>query len=183
MTSAPPNPTRRITSNDEKGNSYFTKTIPESLPITMDLGGALARLAYTTERPPTQTTKNKDLNEYEKSITHEPPPLVRSDGGTNIWFVDTPPQGESPVHRTISVDIVVHILGELELTLTSFNGNVDGECEKRIIKPGDVTIQRATLHKWRNPSKTQWARMLAVMNEAQPVVVNEGGTTLKTEFL
>ncbi|KAB8356314.1 hypothetical protein FH972_023898 [Carpinus fangiana] len=57
--------------------------------------------------------------------------------------------------------------GTIELTLS--NG------EQRIIKPGDITIQRSTLHKWRNPSTTEWSRMIVVMTECQPVVTKNGG--------
>jgi len=41
--------------------------------------------------------------------------------------------------------------------------------ETRLLKRGDITVQRATNHAWRNPSQTTWARMLYVLQEAQPL--------------
>ena len=55
--------------------------------------------------------------------------------------------------------------GELELTLNSG--------EKRIVKKGEIVIQRACMHKWRNMSKTEPARMAAIAIGAVGAV--EGG--------
>jgi quercetin dioxygenase-like cupin family protein len=55
--------------------------------------------------------------------------------------------------------------GELELTL-------DGG-EKRVIKMGDVVVQRAVMHKWKNLSRTEGARYVAVLLGTEGAV--EGG--------
>lgn len=52
--------------------------------------------------------------------------------------------------------------------------------ETLLDKPGDSVIQRGTAHAWRNPSATEWARFLAVVVDAEPVVVD--GKTLENEF-
>ncbi|KAG2003849.1 hypothetical protein GB937_009341 [Aspergillus fischeri] len=166
-----PNPKRYITENDDEGNSSFSNTLNESLPVVNDLGGALARLGYTTDRPPVVLTNGNDLELYETSLK-EIPPLVTQGGGASVWYIDTPPDSESPMHRTVSLDFVIQIAGEIELILSSG--------ETRLIKPGDLTIQRSTLHKWRNPSKTQWSRMVGVMSECQPVVTKN--KTLGEDF-
>ncbi|GFF43437.1 hypothetical protein IFM61606_07864 [Aspergillus udagawae] len=166
-----PNPRRYITDNDGEGNSFFSNTLNESLSVVKDLGGALTRLGYTTDKPPVVLTNGTDLKLYEASL-NELHPLVTQGGGANVWYIDTPPDSESPMHRTVSLDFVIQIAGEIELTLSSG--------ETRIIKPGDLTIQRSTLHKWRNPSKTQWSRMVGVMSECQPVVTKNGA--LGAEF-
>lgn len=44
--------------------------------------------------------------------------------------------------------------GEMELTM-------DGG-ERRVVKKGDVVVQRAVMHAWRNLSKTEPARMAVV---------------------
>ncbi|KAG2413153.1 hypothetical protein HFD88_002342 [Aspergillus terreus] len=166
-----PNPKRYITDNDENGDSFFSETVNETLPVVNDLGGTLMRLGYTTDRPPVVLTNGTDVGRYATSL-NKLPPLVTPGGGANVWFVDTPPDSESPLHRTVSLDFVIQVVGEIELTLSSG--------ETRIIKPGDLTVQRSTLHKWRNPSKTQWSRMVGVMSQCQPVVTKNG--TLGTEF-
>lgn len=79
----------------------------------------------------------------------------------------------SPMHRTTSLDYGVVIEGEVELVL-------DGG-EKRILKRGDICVQRATAHAWRNCSETEWARMLYVLTEAKPVI-GEDGKELKEDL-
>jgi quercetin dioxygenase-like cupin family protein len=40
------------------------------------------------------------------------------------------------------------------------------------MRRGDVAIQRATIHAWSNPSPTKWARVLFVLQDCQPLMVN-----------
>jgi len=44
--------------------------------------------------------------------------------------------------------------------------------EKRIMRPGDVSVNRAAMHKWRNISTEKPARMLYFMLDVKPVIVN-----------
>ena len=69
------------------------------------------------------------------------------------------------MHRTVSLDYGVVLEGEVELVLDSG--------ETRIMKRGDVAIQRGTNHAWRNTSSTQWARMMYVLQESKPVQLGE----------
>jgi quercetin dioxygenase-like cupin family protein len=43
--------------------------------------------------------------------------------------------------------------------------------EMRVLKTGDVVIQRGTMHQWRNTSETEVARMVAVLLPAEEVKV------------
>ena len=166
-----PNPNRYITDNDANGESFFFTALPPALPVATDLGGALMRLGYIEAQPPALLTNDTDLKAYENALQNLPP-LVPAGGGPAVWYIDTPPNSSSPLHRTVSLDIVIQLEGEIELTLSTG--------EKRILKPGDLTIQRSTLHQWSNPSKTKWTRMVGVMSECQPVVV--GNQTLGAVF-
>ena len=40
---------------------------------------------------------------------------------------------------------------------------------KTLMRLGDVAVQRATLHSWKNPSKDMWARMVFILQAAQPI--------------
>lgn len=100
-----PNPNRYITDNDDDGQSFFSTKIPAEISAGNDLSGALQRLAYTTEQPPVQLTKDTDLKANEDALKSKPP-LVKSGGGAKIWYIDVPPGGESPMHRTVSRDVV-----------------------------------------------------------------------------
>ena len=167
-----PNPSRHITDNDTDGKSFFSKAVPMSVPVVRDLGGALQRLAYIAPKGPGVLTHQADLKTYMENLK-EVPPLVPSGGSAIVWYIDTPPDSASPMHRTVSLDLVIQIEGEIELSLESG--------EVRTMQPGDLTIQRSTLHAWRNKSKTKWSRMVGIMAECQPVQIGE--KTLGTEFL
>lgn len=68
------------------------------------------------------------------------------------------------MHRTVSLDYGVVMIGEVELEL-------DGG-EKRIMKAGDICVQRGTNHRWNNTSKTEWARMMYVLQPAVPIEID-----------
>jgi quercetin dioxygenase-like cupin family protein len=166
-----PNPQRHITDHDASGRSFFSPDFAPDLPVTKDLGGAQQRFAYLVPVAPGSLNEQQDLNDYQAAI-HDLPPLVPPKGRAAVWYIDMPPGSSSPMHRTVSLDIVVQIHGEVELTLESG--------ETRILKPGDTTIQRSTMHAWRNLSTTDWSRMVGIMAECQPV--QAGGRVLGTEF-
>ncbi|RDW56633.1 hypothetical protein BP5796_13098 [Coleophoma crateriformis] len=164
-------PNRYITATNNDGKSVFSSALPESLPVVRNINEALLRLCYVTDRPPVSLAGNIDITAYGKCLEN-PPELVPPGGGSVVWYIDTPPEGSSPMHRTISLDLVVLLEGEVELLL-------DGG-ETRLLRPGDLTLQRATMHAWRNPSKIKWTRMLGVMSECEPVEI--GGKKLRAEF-
>lgn len=167
----PPDPSCHITDTTSDAKATFAK-IPAPLKVVRDLGGALFRLGYVTSGPsPIEMSNSTDVAAYEQSLSN-PPELIPPGGGTVVWYIDTPPSGTAPMHRTTSVDFVILLQGELELIME------DGEV--RSLKPGDLVVQRATMHAWRNPSSVKWARMVAVMSESKPVVA--GGETLAAYF-
>jgi quercetin dioxygenase-like cupin family protein len=91
-------------------------------------------------------------------------PGVMIPGGTVLRMVDMPPGATSPMHRTVSLDYGVVLEGEVELILD--NG------ESRLMKRGDVSIQRSTIHAWKNVSREgRWARMLYFLQECQPLKI------------
>lgn len=166
----PASPNRYITTHNAEAKAVFA-AVPAPLQVVRDLDGTQLRLGYLNSRHPVSLADNKDVNSYAQALDN-PPALVPPGGGTVIWYIDVPPGSKSPLHRTTSIDFVIHVEGEIELQL-------DGG-ETRITKPGDITIQRATMHAWRNMSQTKWARMIGVIQECEPPVV--GGQTLETYF-
>lgn len=93
-------------------------------------------------------------------------------GGTVCRIVDFAPNNHAVVHRTQSLDYGVVLEGEIEMILE------DGD--PVIMKRGDVAVQRATMHGWRNPSETQWARLLFVLQDCQKLTV--AGKEMKEEL-
>lgn len=69
------------------------------------------------------------------------------------------------MHRTKSLDYGIVLEGQVDLVLDS------GETRK--MERGDVAVQRATMHQWRNSSEENWARMVFVLQDC--VVDDENG--------
>ena len=131
-------------------------------------------LMYTSSSQPARLPSDQsDVKEYESYLS-SPPGLTISNGAVGR-MVDYPPGYTSPMHRTQSLDLGIVIEGEIELLL-------DGG-ETRLLKRGDVAVQRGTNHAWRNatPEEGKWARMFYVLMDAQPVVL-EGGEKLGEEL-
>ncbi|CAK7207217.1 hypothetical protein SEUCBS139899_010026 [Sporothrix eucalyptigena] len=161
-------PKRFITGHNDKGESILVDdaVLGEDAPFyeLPNLGGVGFAQAYVTRGFPMDikgdaTSKDgADLGVYKDFLANAPG-LTVSDG-TVLRYVDMPPGSTSAMHRTVSVDYGILLEGEIELILDSG--------EKRIMTRGDVCIQRATMHAWRNCSDTEWGRMLYILQPCQP---------------
>ncbi|KAL1887190.1 hypothetical protein Sste5346_010365 [Sporothrix stenoceras] len=158
---------RFITTHDKSGLAVFSNAIEEPAPVRKVMGGDMEfSLMYTIEGFPVEMASDADMEIYRGYTVNAP--KITIPGGTVCRTVDFPPEYTSPMHRTPSCDFGVVIEGVIELQLDSG--------EKRILQKGDVAIQRGTNHAWHNTSKDRWARMLYVLQAAEPVVV--GGKSL-----
>lgn len=159
---------RFITTHDASGAAVFDTTLGESPPAKVIENGDKFILGYATNQTPVDF--GSDLATYGAYLSDLPGVMIP--GGTVLRFVDIRPGGVSPMHRTVSLDYGVVIEGEVELELDSG--------EKRLMRRGDCSVQRGTMHLWRNKSETQWARMMYVLQEAKPIVV--GGKELGEDY-
>lgn len=163
---------RFITTHDDStGKAVFDKSIPEDNERKLLPDGiATFALGYTTKTFPVELNDDQDIKHYNDYL-HNAPGLTLSNG-TVLRTVDMAPGALSPMHRTVSLDYGVVLEGEVELVLDSG--------ETRVMKRGDQAVQRGTMHAWRNLSKTEWARMMYVLQPALPVKV--GGKELVEEL-
>lgn len=161
-------PHRYITGHNSEAKTTFVEDIDPFLPWQEVPGtsGDRFSLAYATSHIPAQLDSNKDLQVYQDFLRDKPGIIVR--GGTVLRVVDIAPGNISPMHRTISLDYGVVLEGEVEAILDSG--------ETKYLERGDIVVQRATNHAWRNPHPTQWARMLYVLQEAEPPIFASGQT-------
>lgn len=146
---------RVVTGHNQTGKSVFkddqqfaTKEIPS--------GDAEFALIWTAPELPVNNNDETDGRLREAGLTLQ--------GGSVIRVVDMLPGGESPMHRTNSLDYGIVLSGQLELELD------DGV--KTLLGPSDIVVQRGTLHLWRNPSETETCRIVFVLTEATAAVVN-----------
>jgi quercetin dioxygenase-like cupin family protein len=165
-----PSLNRFITTHDEStGKAVFSSALPEQNP-TQIVPGAVFRQGYVTKKFPVQLNADEDLNTYQ-SFLKSPPGLV-SNNGTVLRIVDCPPTSTSPMHRTVSLDYGIVLVGEVDLVLDSG--------EVRTMRPGDMAIQRGTMHAWVNNHSSEWARIAFVLQPCEPVEV--GGKKLDEDY-
>ncbi|EAU30148.1 conserved hypothetical protein [Aspergillus terreus NIH2624] len=142
---------RYITTHDADGVTGFQDQVPDPLQWQQLANGARFALGYATNTIPVDLSENKDLDVYASYLKDLPG--VTIPGGTVLRVVDMNPGSISPMHRTVSLDYGVVLEGEVELVLDSG--------ATRLLKRGDIAVQRGTNHAWKNPSKTTWARMFS----------------------
>ncbi|KAF9568427.1 hypothetical protein CPC08DRAFT_813479 [Agrocybe pediades] len=160
-----PHVRRIVTSHDDSGNAIILSDsdLPsQAMEIVRD--GRSSAIWVTTDSVPTNDNNNQE--DGRKRIIEDMTnfKLVHPNG-TNLRSTELGPGAITPMHRTCSLDYNILVAGELVLI------NEDGT-EKHLKNPGDVVIQRGTMHAWRNPTN-EWARWITVLIAANPVVINE----------
>lgn len=164
-------PKRYITTHNDSGQAIFDSSVPNHAPFyELPKKDAAFAQCYVTTAFPVQLNDQADVKVYQEYLA-SPPGLVVSNG-TVLRYVDMPPGSLSPMHRTLSLDYGVVLEGEVELIL--------GSGETRLMKRGDICIQRATMHAWKNTSDKDWARMLYILQPTQPITA--GGEELKEDY-
>ena len=162
---------RFITTHKDDGSSVFSTAIPSDLeiqPISPDLEFSLP---YTTSTAPVDMGGDADIDAYRSHLEGTKPGIVNK-GGSILRCCNFAPGLTTAMHRTVSLDYGIVIAGEVECVLDSG--------ESRLMKVGDVTIQRGTNHAWRVPSTEHWARMIFILQEAKPLEI--GGQKLKEDY-
>lgn len=154
-----PIPKRFITKHNDDGNAIFDTRLNDDLPETV-LSTHVFYLGYITQGFPVDLEDNTDIETYGNYINNSPGLSVP--GGSVLRIVDFPP-GRSAMHRTLSIDYGGVTVGEMELVLDSG--------ESRVMKRGDVAVQRGTKHQWVNRDEENWARMVFVLQESKQLAV------------
>ena len=166
-----PGVTHHITGHDAATGKAVIHSTSEGT-WTSFLGNSFAMsVVYTTSEFPVSLNDDKDIVKHDEVISSKKLGLVNSNG-TVCRLVDFKPESDPMMHRTQSLDYGVVLEGSIELVLDSG--------EVKLLQRGDVAVQRATMHGWRNPSKTEWARMLFVLQDCQELVV--GGKPLREDL-
>lgn len=168
-----PPPRRYISTHTADGCSVFHTELPPELPHQVIREDLEFYLAYTTSTFPIDVENDVDIKRYRAFLEGEKPGLINK-GGSVLRVTDFGPGSrlEPPMHRTISVDYGIVTAGEIESVMDSG--------ERRLLKVGDIMIQRETNHAWHNPSPDKWARVTFVLSEARPITI--GGVDLAEDY-
>ena len=165
---------RLITDHNSEGKAVFNTTIDEAqqwqVVATGEKKEANFALNYTTSQFPVSFTENKDIENYKTYLDNKPGLSIP--GGSVVRVVDMGPGLTSPMHRTVSLDYGVVLEGEVYLVLDSG--------EEKLMRRGDISVQRGTNHAWRNASNMSWARMMYVLLESEPLEI--GGKQLDEDL-
>lgn len=163
MSSSPPPPIRCfITTHDADGKAIFAKDVSTEVNVK-SLGPVQAADLYATTSMPA----SNDPSSLNSSLSAASAPRMVDPSGTKFKIIEFPPGAEASMHRTVTLDYLIIISGEIEVELDSG--------EKQTLRSGDTLVQRGTSHKWKNHG-TDWVRMAGVVVDAEKVEV--GGKTL-----
>ncbi|KAI0788464.1 hypothetical protein C8Q75DRAFT_807677 [Abortiporus biennis] len=146
---------RLVTTHDATGKAILKSDDFLNGQVTDQ--GLEAAPIWVTESVPSKDN-NLDVDGAERPTPGEFG--IISPNGTNCMFTDLAPGQTTYWHRTSSVDHNILIHGKLALMLE------DG-IETLLENPGDVVIQRGTMHAWRNPGE-RWTRWVTVLVDAEP---------------
>ncbi|CCC06309.1 hypothetical protein SMACR_00524 [Sordaria macrospora] len=145
---------RHITGLNEQGDSVFLHSDHGDHHRFMVQNQAISNLLYSTQETPVDLNNNVDIQKAkEKEV---------------LRMIDFGPGVESPLHRAMTIDYGIIVEGVFELILDSG--------EKRIMRQGDVSVQRATAHKWVNVTGngTLPGRVMWVLLDCKEVVDAKG---------
>ena len=166
-----PGLTTYLTGHDEKTGKAIVQSKRPGKWSSYDDKLMGFNVIYTTSEFPASLNSDADITKHDELTASRKLGLVNP-SGTVCRIVDFAPEFDCMMHRTQSLDYGVVLEGSIELLLDS------GETE--VMHRGDVAVQRATMHAWRNPSKTSWTRMLFVLQDCQKLII--GGKGLKEDL-
>ncbi|KAH9950386.1 hypothetical protein B0H21DRAFT_532974 [Amylocystis lapponica] len=162
-----PNVLRVVTGHTSTGAAVVTSQ--HRIQAEDFLPGVRAGLIWSTDAVPT----NDNNSDVDGATRIQDGDLgIGARNGAALRYTDLAPGTTAAMHRTSSLDYNVLIHGKLILIL-------DDGAEKEFTTPGDVVIQRGTMHAWRNPGP-EWTRWVTVVVDANPAVV--GGQALPATF-
>ncbi|KAI0692790.1 hypothetical protein BC835DRAFT_1277021 [Cytidiella melzeri] len=162
-------PIRRIvTTHNEQGLGVVQHD--DNLDMKVTFPGAKSLPVWTSNGVPAKDN-NDETDGAFRPVSG--PFGVVAPGATFCGYTELAPGAMASWHRTPSLDHNILISGKLILMME------DGS-EYLLDKPGDVVIQKGTMHAWRNPGP-EVARWVAVLVDAEPAVVNGRQMLASTE--
>ena len=150
-------PVRRVVTGHDKAGRAVIRSDDRFDTEDIPLGIASFALMWTTAAVPADNNDETDGRDRDAALTIH--------GGSVIRVVDMLPGGASPMHRTNSIDYGIILSGQVELELD------DGV--RTLLGPGDIVVQRGTMHLWRNLSDSVPCRIVFVLTEAR-AYIHEG---------
>ncbi|KAK7692020.1 hypothetical protein QCA50_005425 [Cerrena zonata] len=154
-----PDVRRVITGHDSEGKAIVIKDEVVEPTFWSPQGVNAVHEFYRTEETPA-VIDSEVTGEWVDHIASKR--ALVSPNGSTFRSIDLAPGEVVPMHRTGSIDYAIVVKGSVVLVLD------DGE--RRVLKEGDVVVQRGTNHSWINETD-DWSRTYFVVIDAQPIKV------------
>jgi mannose-6-phosphate isomerase-like protein (cupin superfamily) len=151
---------RVVTSHDASGRAVV-RIDEVAKNLVSSRAGATACVVWTTEGFPVDNTGEDDAGLRKTGTT--------LDNGTVFRILELAPGVSPRNHRTDSIDYAVVMSGEVDMELDDATVHLE---------PGDVLVQRGTIHNWVNRGSEPCV-IAFVLIAAKPVTV--GGKVLRAE--
>ena len=162
-----------VTHNSKAEAVFSNKVTGENIQLPYPIGSM--EILSTTHNGPVNVSTESDIDQYAHDRSNGIGNTICPENGSATAILNFAPNCESPLHRTMTIDVCVVIDGVLELHLDSG--------EKVTLKAGDSVVQRAGMHKWVNVTPNDgWAKAVGFTQPvAEPLKI--GGKKLETEFI
>ncbi|CAI7621334.1 unnamed protein product [Penicillium manginii] len=131
-------PSRLVTGHDQHGKSEVRESSTFKWSSHDDNKMGFS-VAYTTCSSPAILTNDADLESHKQTMAK------------GLGLVN-------PNGSVLRLDYGIVLEGEIEMVLDSGVSKMH---------QGDIAVQRATVHQWRNTSSTNWARMVFVLLDCE----------------
>ena len=164
-----------ITTHNANGEAIFSKLITEHHEMQIPMG--TIKNIWSNRQFPMNLSTEVDIEQYEHDRTNKFFPGDRRicpQSGATACIISMKPNAEGGFHRTMTLDTIVVLEGEIEVHLDSG--------ERRVAKAGDSIVQRGTMHKWVNVTPgsgwAKWISFIQVIEEPLEI----GKYTLRGEW-
>lgn len=155
-----PQPALHITGHNKKNQAIVQRTTKNE-PHGYD--NFWSTNLYVTKGMPVDLNNDSDLA-YSDKVLQSGKLGIALPQGTVLRFADFAPGSTGFMHRTASIDFGIVTEGNVVMRL-------DDGSETPMTR-GDVAVQRSTQHRWDNASQTEWARVVFILQDIQPLAVN-----------
>jgi quercetin dioxygenase-like cupin family protein len=164
-----------ITTHNANGEGIFSKLVTQHHEIQIPIG--TVKNIWSNREFQMNLSTELDIDQYKHDRTKKFFPGDRRicpQSGAAVCIISMKPSAESGFHRTMTLDTIVVLEGEIEFHLDSG--------ERRVAKVGDTIVQRGTMHKWINVTPGNgWAKWVAfIQSIEEPLKV--GSKTLGSEW-
>ncbi|HZC81183.1 MAG TPA: cupin domain-containing protein [Nitrospiraceae bacterium] len=160
---------RRIVTGHNASGKAIIKTDEQVTAVPRVDAGISGCEIWSTNQMPIDNSAAADAAQRAGFVKHGN--YVGDGGGTTFRINEWAPGHARFTHRTETMDYAIVLSGEIDLEVDS------GEVVH--LKPGDIVVQRGTMHTWVNKGSVP-AVTAFILIDAKPVEVN--GKEMRTVF-